>query len=67
MTREDKRMIKLEYFSKLPFWGTYKKNQRIYFLVHGHSSWSTFGLHRVGGTMLSKLILKKSWIMEAKP
>ena len=26
-----------------------KKSNTIHFLVHGHSSWSTFGLHLVGG------------------
>ena len=27
-----------------PFLGIFKKNQHIHFLVHGHSSWSTFNL-----------------------
>ena len=45
-TREDK-MVKLEFFSKLPF--LKEKNQHIHFLVHGHSSLSTFGLNLVRG------------------
>jgi hypothetical protein len=31
-----------------PF-GKYIKKQHLYFLVQGHSSWSTFGLHLVRG------------------
>ena len=30
-----------------PFFIIYLKNQHIHFLVHDHSSWSTFGLHLV--------------------
>jgi hypothetical protein len=30
----------------------YKKNQHVYIVVHGHSSWSTFGLHIVKGPRL---------------
>jgi hypothetical protein len=49
-TREDKRMVKLYIFlSFIPtFFGhILKKTQHIHFLMHGHSSWSTFGLHLV--------------------
>ena len=46
-TREDKRMVKLEFFSKQLFWGIYKKKSTHSLLVHGHTSWSTFGLHLV--------------------
>jgi hypothetical protein len=50
---KDKRMVKLDfyfYFSFFPFKTTFLryifyKNQHIHLLVHGHSSWSTFGLH----------------------
>ena len=49
-TREDKRLVNMEFFSlNLPFLGIFKKNQHIHFLVHGHSSWSMFGLHLVRG------------------
>ena len=50
-TREDKRMVKLAFlFLKLPFLDIYyEKNEHIHFLVHGHSSWFTFGLHLVRG------------------
>ena len=49
-TREDKRMVKLEFFFKTTLFGhILQKNQHIHFLVHGHSSWSTFGLHLVRG------------------
>ena len=34
---------------KCLFWAYLKKNQHFHFLVHGHSSWSTFGLHLVRG------------------
>ena len=34
--------------SKLHFLGIYKKTQHIHFLVHGHISWSKFGLHLEG-------------------
>jgi hypothetical protein len=48
---EDKRMVKLDYssFSRPSFLGYIIKNQHIHFLVYGHSSWSTFGLHVVRG------------------
>ena len=51
-TREDKRMVELDFFSflKLPFLDIYyerKKNPHIHFLVHSHSSWYKFGLHLV--------------------
>ena len=41
-------MLKLDFF-EFPFLDIYSKNQHIPFLVHGHSSWSTFGLHLVRG------------------
>ena len=50
----------LNYFQNCPFWTYIKKNQHIQFLVHDHSSWSTFSLHLVKGPRLSKLIFKKS-------
>ena len=37
------------FFFKLPFLDICYKNQHIHILVHGHSSWSTFGLHLVRG------------------
>ena len=53
-TREDKRMVELDLKTKIPpkmpSLGKYQKNQHIHVLVHGHFSWSTFGLHLVGGT-----------------
>ena len=50
---EDKRrdrMVKLDFFSfqSCPF-ETILKNQHILFSVHGHTSWSTFGLHLLRG------------------
>jgi hypothetical protein len=47
--RENKRMVKLEKFSKLSFLGIFKKNQHNHFWVHDHSSWSTFDLQLVRG------------------
>ena len=37
------------FLSKLMFCGIYLENQHIRFWVHGHSSWSTFGLHPMRG------------------
>ena len=34
-------------FFKTAFWDIYYKNQHNPFLMHGHSSWSTFDLHLV--------------------
>ena len=49
-SREEKRMDKLDIFFKhYPFWRYIKKNQHVHFLVHGHSSWSTFDFHLVRG------------------
>ena len=53
-TREDKRMVKLDFsflFSQnCLFWAYIKNNnQHIHFLVHGHPSWSTVGVHLVRG------------------
>ena len=36
-------------FFKLSFLIYIKLNQQIHFLVHGHSSWSTFGSHLMRG------------------
>jgi hypothetical protein len=50
--------------------GIYQKNQHIRFLVHGHSSWFTFGLHLVRGAksldidFLEKLD-HESWTMKS--
>ncbi len=47
-TREDKRMIKLDFFNdyKIAFCAYIKKNNKhVHFLLHGRSSWSTFDLH----------------------
>ena len=37
----------------------FKKNQHIHFSVHGHFSWSTFGLHLVKGPKALRMHLKK--------
>ena len=76
--RERKRMVKLAPFfcspSKTALCGHLsKKNHHICFLVHGHSSWSTFTVHLVSGhtQKLCKpvLLVKKSdhgsWIMKS--
>jgi hypothetical protein len=45
-TRKCRRMVKLDFsFPKLILLGIHSKNHYIHFLAHGHSSWSTFGLH----------------------
>ena len=51
------------FFHKSPFWACIKI-QHIHFLVQGHSSWSTFGLHLVRGPRLSKLFFLWSRTME---
>ena len=43
--RDDGRMVELEFILKLPFLDIYFKILAHSLLVHGHSSWSTFGLH----------------------
>ena len=51
-TRKDKRMVKLYFilfFQNFLIWAYIFLNQHIHFLVHGHSAWSTFGLHLVRG------------------
>ena len=49
-TKEDKIMIKFELISQnYRFWTYIKKNQQNQFMAHGHSSWSTFGLHPLRG------------------
>ena len=54
--REDKRMVDLDFiYSKLPFLDIYiyiySKINIFIFLMHGHSSRSTFDLHLVKGPM----------------
>ena len=49
------------FFSNLPFFSIYHENKLIHFLVHGHSSWSTFGLHFNEGPIGFKIwFFKKS-------
>ena len=38
--------LQLIFLSKLSFLDILNKNHHIHFLVHGHSSWFTFGLHQ---------------------
>ena len=46
--REDKRMVQLECFQNYPFWTFFfLEISTVIFLMHGHSSWPTFGLHLV--------------------
>ena len=48
--REDKKMVNLVFsflFKNTFFENKLEKNQHIHFLVHGHSSWSTFDLYLV--------------------
>ena len=47
--RQENSQTWIWFFSKLPFLGIYYKIQHIHFLVHGHTSWSTFDLHLVRG------------------
>ena len=44
-------MIKIDFFpfQTTPFWNCILKYKHVHFLVHGHSSWSTFNLHLVRG------------------
>ena len=52
-----KEWSNLNVFSKLLFFDIYQKNQDIHFLVHGHSSWFTFGLHLVRDPKASWIVL----------
>ena len=55
-------------FFKTTFFGhVLKKNHHIHFLVHGHSSWSTFGLQLVRGPRLSNLSFLRSRTMKVGP
>ena len=68
--REDpKKWSNLNFSQNYPFWAYIirKKNQHIQFLVHGHSSWSTFGLHIVRTQKLCKLILLRNQTMTVGP
>ena len=47
--KEKKNESNLNFFQNCLFWTYNKKNQHIHFLMHGHSSWSTFGIHLVRG------------------
>jgi hypothetical protein len=71
-TKEDKRMVKLAFFQNCHFWTrplypleSPSKKLRIHFLVHGGSSWSTFGLHLVRAHRLCQLIFSKNRIMKS--
>ena len=68
-TREDKqkKMIKLQFFSKLPFLDNYnKKTSTFNFLVHGHSSWSTTGLRLVRGPKALSIDFLRNQIMNVR-
>ena len=54
--RHVKPKRKKKEWSNLIFFQNCPKNQRLHFLVHGHSSWSTFGLHLGRGPNLLKLM-----------
>jgi hypothetical protein len=48
--KKEKEKVKLFFlflFKIHFFMDIYYKHQQIHFLVHGHSSWSTFGVHLV--------------------
>jgi hypothetical protein len=63
-TREWSNLI--FFFQIFPFWTYIKKH--IHFLVHGHSSWSTFNSHLVRGpkTFYNWFFLR-NWTMEVGP
>ena len=70
-TREDKRMVKLFFnffFQNYPYWAYMKKkskkNQHVWFLVHGHSSWSTFSLHLVRAPKALLIVFLRNRTME---
>ena len=45
-TREGNKLDFFAFLFKTALFGhTLKKNQHVHFLVHAHSSWSTFGSH----------------------
>jgi hypothetical protein len=77
-TRRQKNDQTWFFFQNCPFWGVYIYilNQHIHFLVHGHSSWSTFDLHlvKVLKTLYIDLLRNQTmkvgpwnWIMKVGP
>ena len=62
-TREEKIMIKLDFF----FLTCVKKNQHIHNLVHGNSSWFTFGLHLVRSPKALWFDIVRNRTMEVGP
>jgi hypothetical protein len=67
--RRQQKMIKLSFFKNYPF-GTYIKKISTHFLVHGHSSWSTFSLHLVGDSKrfvkgFFKKLNHRSWTIKS--
>ena len=71
-TREDKRMVKLGIFFnifKISLFGHifFIKNQHIHFLVHGHSSWSSFGLHLMRGPKALYIEILRNWTKDKRP
>jgi hypothetical protein len=66
--REAKRLVRLKFlFKTVNFGQIFKNNQHIHFLVHGHSTWSTLGLHLVRGPRLCKLVFSRDRTMEVGP
>ena len=66
--REDQEWSNSFFFSsKLPFLDMDSKTQHIHFLVHGHSSWSTFGLHLVRGPKALQIDFLRNQTLEVGP
>jgi hypothetical protein len=47
--KEEGKKINIKIPQNCSFWNMIEKSQHIHFLVHGHSSRSTFGSHELGG------------------
>ena len=67
-TKENKRIVKFDFLflSKLPFLGIYLKKSAHSFLVHGHSSWSTFNLHLLRGPKALEVYFLRNWTMDVE-
>jgi hypothetical protein len=66
-TREDKRMVKFDFFAKTILLGIYYKKIAHILSVHGHSSWSTFSLDLVRDSKALSIDFLRNRTMDCRP
>ena len=66
-TREDKRMVKFDFFAKTILLGHILRNSAHILSVHGHSSWSTFGLDLVRDSKALSIDFLRNQTMNCRP